>query len=63
MSVPALSLPPILIDSRRRVASNSGRLEAELLERASRDGYAEWLPVALVAGLDPLPRHLSPRRG
>ena len=50
MSVPALNLPPLLIDSRTGAATNGRRLEAELLERASRDDYAEWLSVALAAG-------------
>ena len=49
MSTPALALAPVLIDGPGTVASTR-TLEAELLERAARDDYKQWLTGALAAG-------------
>jgi hypothetical protein len=50
MSIPALALAPVLVDDRTRVRAGTRTLDAELLDRASRDDYHQWLSVALAAG-------------
>jgi hypothetical protein len=50
MSVPVLALAPVLIDNQTRAGASIGGLDAELLERASRDDYQQWLSTALAAG-------------
>ena len=50
MSAPVMNPAPLLIDGRTTAAVNSGGLYAELLERASRDDYPQWLSVAVAAG-------------
>ena len=50
MSASAMSPAPFLIDGRATDMVNSGGLYGELLERASRDDYAQWLSVAVGAG-------------
>lgn len=50
MSAPAMSLAPFLVDGRTVAKINSRDLHAELLERAGRDDYPEWLSVAVAAG-------------
>ena len=48
MTVPALALVPVLISGRgTRVAF--GTLDAELLARAGRDDYQQWLATAMPA--------------
>jgi hypothetical protein len=49
MTAPALALAPVLIDSTGTGASIR-TLEAELLERATRDDYDQWLSGAMAAG-------------
>jgi hypothetical protein len=49
MTAPALALAPVLIDSTGAGAS-TGTLQAELLDRAARDDYAQWLSGAIGAG-------------
>ena len=49
MTAPALALAPVLIDSTGTGASTR-TLEAELLERATRDDYDQWLSTAMGAG-------------
>ena len=49
MSAPVMNPAPLLIDGRTTAAVNSGWLYAELLERASRDDYPQWLSVAVAA--------------
>jgi hypothetical protein len=49
MTAPALALGPVLIDSTGTGASTR-TLQAELLERATRDDYAQWLTGAMAAG-------------
>ena len=49
MTAPALALAPVLIDSTGTGASTR-TLEAELLERATRDDYDQWLSTAMAAG-------------
>jgi replication initiator protein RepSA/NUDIX domain-containing protein len=48
--MPALALGPVLIDPGTKAGANTSSLEAELLERASRDDYQRWLGTALAAG-------------
>jgi hypothetical protein len=48
--MPALALSPVLIDPGTKAGANTSSLEAELLERASRDDYQRWLGTALAAG-------------
>jgi hypothetical protein len=48
MTVPALALAPVLVDD--PVGASTRTLEAELLERATRDDYQQWLSTALAAG-------------
>jgi hypothetical protein len=50
VSMPALALGPVLIDSGTKAGANASSLEAELLERATRDDYQQWLGTALAAG-------------
>jgi hypothetical protein len=45
MSVPAMAAAPALVDG-----TGAGTLDAELLERAARDDYHEWLSGAKAAG-------------
>ena len=47
MSVPALAAAPVLIDG---TGTEARTLAAELLERAARDDYHEWLSRAKAAG-------------
>jgi hypothetical protein len=49
MTTPALALAPVLIDSTGTGASTR-TLTAELLERAARDDYDQWLSGAMAAG-------------
>ena len=49
MSTPALALAPALIDG-TGTGANARTLDAELLERAARDDYNQWLTGALAAG-------------
>ena len=49
MTAPALALAPVLIDSTGTGASTR-TLEAELLDRATRDDYDQWLSGAMAAG-------------
>jgi hypothetical protein len=50
VTTPALALAPVLIDGRTRAGASIGSLDAELLERATRDDYQHWLSTALAAG-------------
>jgi hypothetical protein len=50
VSMPALALGPVLIDPRAQAGASTGSLEAELLDRASRDDYQQWLGTTLTAG-------------
>jgi hypothetical protein len=49
MTAPALALAPVLIDSTGTGASTR-TLEEELLDRAARDDYDQWLSGAVAAG-------------
>jgi hypothetical protein len=49
MSMPALALAPVLIDS-TGAGANAATLGAELLERAARNDYDDWLATTLPAG-------------
>src|SRR6266550_785384 len=48
MSIPALAQAPVLVDDRPGIGLQT--LDAELLERASRDDYQRWLGTAVAAG-------------
>jgi Replication initiator protein, pSAM2 len=50
MSSPALTFGPVLVDDRNRAGTGTRTLDAELLERAARDDYQQWLGTALAAG-------------
>jgi hypothetical protein len=50
VSTPALALGPMLIDDRPRPGAGTRTLDGELLERAVRDDYQQWLSTALAAG-------------
>jgi len=50
MSAPALALAPVLIDDRTRAGASTQTLDAELLQRATRDDYQQWLSTAIAAG-------------
>ena len=50
MSTPALASIPVLVDDRRGPGSGTRTLDAELLDRAARDDYQQWLGTALAAG-------------
>jgi hypothetical protein len=47
---PALASAPVLVDQRPRPGAGTRTLDAELLERATRDDYQHWLSTALAAG-------------
>jgi hypothetical protein len=49
MSSPALALIPVLVDDRTGAGASTRTLDAELLERATRDDYQHWLSTALAA--------------
>ena len=49
MSAPVLALAPALIDG-ARTKPGARSLDAELLDRAARDDYTQWLAGALAAG-------------
>ncbi len=49
MTSPALALTPVLVDDRTGAGANTRTLDAELLERATRDDYQQWLSTALAA--------------
>src|SRR5215813_8544528 len=48
MSTPALAQAPVQVDDRPGIGLQT--LDAELLERAARDDYHEWLSTAMAAG-------------
>jgi hypothetical protein len=48
MTSPALAQAPVLVDDRPGSATQT--LDVELLERATRDDYQQWLSTALAAG-------------
>jgi hypothetical protein len=50
MSSPALDLFPVLVDDRPRPGVSTRSLGAELLDRATRDDYQQWLSIAMAAG-------------
>ena len=50
MSAPALALIPVLIDTGTGTGASTRTLDDELLERAARDDYHQWLGTALAAG-------------
>jgi replication initiator protein RepSA len=50
MTVPALALAPVQVDDPTGAGANTRTLDAELLERATRDDYQQWLFTALAAG-------------
>src|SRR5262249_54050918 len=50
MTDPALTLSPVLIDGGQRPGEGTRTLDAELLDRAARDDYQQWLGTALAAG-------------
>jgi hypothetical protein len=50
MSTPALALAPVLIGPSTGAGANTRTLDAELLSRATRDDYQQWLSTALAAG-------------
>src|SRR5262249_28497266 len=50
MSPPVLALGPVLIDDRPRSGTGTRTLDAELLDRATRDDYQQWLSTAMAAG-------------
>jgi Replication initiator protein, pSAM2 len=50
MSAPALALTPVQTDIWTGAGAGARTLDAELLDRASRDDYHQWLSVALAAG-------------
>jgi hypothetical protein len=47
MTTPALAFAPVLVDDRPRPGTSARTLDAELLERATRDDYQHWLSTAL----------------
>jgi hypothetical protein len=49
MTAPALALAPVLIDS-TGTGTSTRTLQAELLDRATRDDYDQWLSGAMAAG-------------
>jgi hypothetical protein len=49
MSVPALAPVPVLIDPRTGTGANTETLDAQLLERATRPDYHQWLAGASAA--------------
>jgi hypothetical protein len=50
MSSPTMDLSPVLVDHRPRPGAGTRSLDAELLERAIRDDYQQWLSTTLAAG-------------
>jgi Replication initiator protein, pSAM2 len=50
MSAPALALAPVLIDGSTGAGASTRTLDTELLDRATRDDYQQWLSTALAAG-------------
>src|SRR5215472_10983720 len=50
MSTPELALAPVLVDHRTGAGASPRALDAELLDRATRDDYQLWLGTALAAG-------------
>jgi hypothetical protein len=50
MTSPALAQAPVLVDDRPRPGASTRTLDAELLDRATRDDYQQWLSTALAAG-------------
>lgn len=48
MTVQVLAFGPVLTDT--PAATGTGSLDAQLLARAARDDYDEWLSIALRAG-------------
>ena len=50
MTAPALALVPVLTDHRTGTRASSRTLDDELLERAARDDYDQWLSTTLPAG-------------
>jgi hypothetical protein len=50
MTSPALAQVPVLIDNRQGPSAGTRTLDAELLDRATRDDYQRWLSTALAAG-------------
>ena len=49
MSTPALVQTPVLVDDHARPGAVTPTLDAELLDRATRDDYKQWLSTALAA--------------
>ena len=50
MTAPALALAPVLTDHRTGTGASTRTLDAELLDRATRDDYHHWLATALPPG-------------
>jgi hypothetical protein len=50
MSVPALALIPVLTDIGTGTGASTRTLHDELLERAARDDYHQWLHGTLATG-------------
>jgi hypothetical protein len=50
VSTSVLALAPVLIDPSTGAGASTRTLDAELLERATRDDYQQWLSTALAAG-------------
>jgi hypothetical protein len=50
MTSPALAQIPVLVDDRTGAGVATSGLDAELLDRATRDDYDRWLSTALAAG-------------
>jgi len=49
MSSPALAQVPVLVDDRPGPSAGTRTLDAELLDRATRDDYQQWLSTAQAA--------------
>jgi Replication initiator protein, pSAM2 len=50
VTTPALASVPVLVDDRPRPGAGTRTLDAELLERATRDDYQHWLSTTIAAG-------------
>jgi Replication initiator protein, pSAM2 len=50
MSIPALALAPVLVEDRTGARAGTRTIDAELLDRATRNDYGRWLATALAAG-------------
>ena len=50
MSAPALALIPVLADPGTGTGASTRTLDDELLDRATRDDYQQWLGTAMAAG-------------